>query len=215
MNRCNNNTLSWVSGNDVLLLCWIFERSSGPIGLDQFREFPLEATDELTVTIHSGRASQEVSAHRVEGKSNCLALEIPASTERGRYSVRIVAKLDGRTVCSFEHPVFSIVGNNAEANTTFERFCGMRSAEFSMDFQIVGGATVAGKNAYELWLESGHSGTLDDFLNQYIVEPATHESPGMMSAKDKTDWDTVKSMPVISPAYADRIFDKIFNPITD
>ncbi|MBQ3700834.1 MAG: hypothetical protein II886_13170 [Prevotella sp.] len=214
MNR-RNDILSWVEGNDVLLVCWLYEQVAGGNGRGVFREFPLEEATSLQVTIHNARSFREVVARRVEGSANGLVLSIPAETERGRYSVRVKAMLNGAAVASFESPVFSIVATNAEANTVFERIGGSRSASFSMDIAIVGSAVAAGKNAYELWLEAGNSGTLDDFLNQYVTGTATHESDGMMSAEDKTDLDAIKDMKVLGVTEATNLFNRIFNPITD
>lgn len=212
MNRCIHDILSWVEGNDVLLTCWLYERVAGPNRHDTFRDFPLQEASDIHVTIHNARSSRTVDAQLLQGAGNALVLKIPADTERGRYSVCVKCRLRGSAVTSFESPVFSIVATNGEAHTFFERIDGCRSAEFSMDIQIIGGAVAAGKNAYELWLESGHSGTLDDFLNYYVTSAATHDADGMMSAEDKTDLDAIKDMQVMDPLEVENLFNRIFNP---
>ncbi len=207
--KTNNTLLSWVYGNDVLLLVWLYERSLNG-NHEQILPFELSTVESFEVTIHNSRTSVAVEASRLDGESNCLVLQIPGDTERGRYSVKVAATVDERNICSFESPVFSIVSTNEEANTILQRVNGSRQAEFTMDFQLVGGAVTAGKNAYELWLEAGNVGTLDDFLNHYIADCATHDENGLMSSEDKTDWDTVKEMDVLSTDGAHSLFNEIF-----
>lgn len=209
MNR--SEKLSWVQGNDVLLYCWLYELTTDSADHETSSPFLLEEASDIAVSVVSKFTTTDVTASRVEGEENCLAVEIPSDLAIGTYSVKVTAVVNERDVCSFESPVFAVVATNREANITFRKISGVRNAEFSMDVRIMSGAVTAGQNAYELWIAAGNEGTLDDFLNYYIATVATAEKDGLMSAEDKADFDAIKTMDVMDEADADDMMDRLLN----
>lgn len=204
--------LAYVQGNDVLLKLWLWELTTtgGRNGRMQSNPFPLEETEDLTVIV-VGTKQETLSFSMVQDEENCLVLELPHTLPAGTYSICIRCKLRGRSVRSYESPVFQVVSKNNAANITFERIGDTRQAEYSMEFQMVPSAVARGANAYELWLEQGHEGSIDDFLNYYIATLATEEEDGLMSHEDKILLDAYGDIEVASKQDVKNLFDDIFS----
>lgn len=210
--KCNKQ-LSWVQGNDVLLLLWLWERKAVGSGMhEQTTAFVVDEADNLTVTAATGYRGIPLEWKPAESQgANCLIVEMPASMPVGDYALQVKCTVRGRRVRSFESAVFSIVRTNGEANTVLTRIGGARCAETSMEIQFVSSAVARGKNAYELWLEAGNEGTIDDFLNHYIATLATEEEDGLMSHEDKATLGAVAGMEVASRTDIDSMIDRILN----
>ena len=75
--------------------------------------------------------------------------------------------------------------------------------------QVVANAVARGKNAYELWLEAGHTGTLQEYLDQFWApKRATQVEDGLMSFEDKKKLD---SFEVLTPEETQEVFNEVFN----
>ena len=194
--NCKNNsgTLAWVVGNDVLLKLWLWEKTATKEYKQTTLPFPLEEATELVVVARADYGKDySLSFSLSEDSENCLLVEIPSTLGVGTYSLCVKCVLRGRDACSLEEFTFQIVRSNKDANVTFERIGDARQAEYSMEFQMVPSAVARGANAYELWLEQGHEGSIDDFLDYYIATLATEEEDGLMSHEDKKKLDDLPS----------------------
>lgn len=194
--NCKNNsgTLAWVVGNDVLLKLWLWEKTATKEYKQTTLPFPLEEATELVVVARADYGKEYPLPFSLsEDSENSLLVEIPSTLGVGTYSLCVKCVLRGRDACSLEEFTFQIVRSNKDANVTFERIGDARQAEYSMEFQMVPSAVARGANAYELWLEQGHEGSIDDFLDYYIATLATEEVDGLMSKEDKKKLDDLPS----------------------
>ena len=120
----NNNTdhtqLSWVQGNDVLLLARVYEKQlqdveeNGSV-TSQVTDLPfdLSACDDISVTA-IGYKTETLEWAIAQDESNCLAVNIPHTLTVGEWAVEITCKRNGYHVRSFEF-TFRIVETNCEA----------------------------------------------------------------------------------------------------
>lgn len=164
MENCNNTTLSWVQGNDVLLEVHVVEKTlveGEPTDTD-FDLSQCSAIDVAAVT--SVRRTPLAWAYKA-GDNSRIVVTLPYTFGAGLYSLELKAERQGWHVRSFDFK-FRIVPRDCEAKTTFEEQDHCLSASLRATLQIVPQALVRGKNAYELWREQpGNEGkTLDDYI---------------------------------------------------
>lgn len=179
--NCNNKgaRLSCVRGNDVLLKVWLFERTLED-GEEVLRPFSLEGVEALDVSLRNiyGRVYELSYDHGEE--SNELVTDILGNVPTGTYNLEVTFKASGRAVRSCESCLLRIVNANCEAETVLTPIESGRHAETEMTIQMVSSAVARGKNAYELWLEAGNEGSLQDYLNLFI-QPASRTQDGQMT----------------------------------
>lgn len=162
---CNGTLLSWVAGNDVLLLARVYEKVLNDGEVTDL-PFDLSACDDIEVTAVGFRA-ETLEWAIAEDESNCLAVNIPHTLTVGEWAVEITCKRNGYHVRSFEF-TFKIVETNCEAQTTFEVVDGCQSASVRVTLQVAPQAFVRGQNSYEAWKEL--PGNEDKTLQEYIDE---------------------------------------------
>lgn len=211
--KCKNKpAFAYVQGNDVLLKLWLWEQtcSGSSNARVQTTAFPFAEAEDVQV-IAVGVRQMTLAYSQVQGEENCLAVELPSSLPSGVYAICIRCQMKGRNVRSYESPMFAIVGRNSDADITFARIGDTRQAEYSMEIQMVPSAVARGANAYELWLEQGHEGTIDDFLDYYIAKLVTEEEDGLMSHEDKILLDAYGDIEVASKQDVKNLFDDIFS----
>lgn len=162
---CNNTLLSWVAGNDVLLLARVYEKVLDAGEVTDL-PFDLSACDDISVTA-TGFRTETLEWAIAQDESNCLAVNIPHTLTVGEWAVEIKCTRNGYHVRSFEF-TFRIVETNCEAQTTFEVVDGCQSASVRVALQIVPQAFGRGQNSYEMWKEL--PGNEDKTLQEYIDE---------------------------------------------
>lgn len=165
MNDCSCNLLSWVAGNDVLLLARLYEKVLDAGEVTDL-PFDLSACDDIAVTATAYK-TETLEWAISQDESNCLAVSIPHTMTVGEWAVEITCKRNGYHVRSFEF-TFKVVETNCEAQTTFEVVDGCQSASVRVSLQIVPQALVRGQNSYEMWKEL--PGNEDKTLQEYIDE---------------------------------------------
>lgn len=102
----------------------------------------------------------------VSGATNSLYIDVTGIPTGKRYIIEVVGKLNGRNFRCAEIGFLDICEYNSSANITWETIEGTTGNELDMTFEIVSNAAVIGKNAYELAVESGYTGTLQDYLDE-------------------------------------------------
>lgn len=166
---CNGTLLSWVAGNDVLLLAKVYEKVLDAGEVTDL-PFDLSACDDIEVSLStdiSNAALPREAWEIKEDEDNCIAMLIPHELTQGTWAVEIKCTRNGYHVRSFEF-TFNVVETNCEAQTTFEVVDGCQSASVRVALQIVPQAFVRGQNSYEAWKEL--PGNEDKTLQEYIDE---------------------------------------------
>lgn len=198
--------MALVKGNDVLLDIYLYEWVD-----EQTRQpFNLQLSDNVKVRlINTLGRTFDIEAMPLDGHDNGLFIDILGVYPCGTYSLEITLVRGGRHVRSFESPLFRIVYRNADANMTFDIVSGGRRADTEIEMQVVANAVARGKNAYELWLEAGHTGTLQEYLDQFWApKRATQVEDGLMSFEDKQKLD---SFEVLTLEETQEVFNEVFN----
>lgn len=198
--------MAWVKGNDVLLDIYLYEW----VDAETRQAFNLQLSDNVKVRlVNTFGRTFDIEALPLDGHDNGLVIDILGVYPCGTYSVEITLVRGGRHVRSFESPMFRIVERNADANMTFDIVSGGRRADTEIEMQMVANAVARGKNAYELWLEAGHTGTLQEYLDQFWApKRATQVEDGLMSFEDKKKLD---SFEVLTPEETQQVFNEVFN----
>ena len=165
---CNGTLLSWVAGNDVLLLARVYEKVLDAGEVTDL-PFDLTACDDIEVSLStdiSNVALPREAWEIKEDEDNCLAMLIPHELTQGTWAVEIKCTRNGYHVRSFEF-TFNVVETNCEAQTTFEVVDGCQSASVRVALQIVPQALVRGTNDYEMWKQTT---TSEDTSLQYFLD---------------------------------------------
>jgi hypothetical protein len=225
--------LRWQRGNDALLRLIVTEvqppteENAEPTVLP----FDLSQVDDLAVKVFVGTQGRvvPVKAEQAEGETGVLVLPLPATLPSATYGIELTCRKNGKRVRTAFAAAFAVVEAQHEATVTLERIDGPLpdfpaeeeetgetearqepqtvEAELALSIQYVTQATVRGKNAYELWLEAGNEGTLEDYLNGfYRPSVATASKDGLMSAADKQWLDQVGNIEVMT---ADEVGDLV------
>ena len=206
--NCNNKEarLSWVRGNDVLLKVWLYERSMTD-GEETLLPFALDDAEGLSVRLVNYYGRTYDVSFAVGEESNEIVTDILGTTPTGYYSLEVTLKKGGRAVRSFESGILRIVDTNGEAQTVLTPIESGRHAETEMTIQMVSQAVARGKSAYELWLEAGNEGSLQDYLDLF-TKPATRTSDGLMS---KEAFAKLESIAELNPDDVEDSWNRIFN----
>jgi len=180
--ECNDNMLSWVKGNDVLLMARVYEKSEQevtPVGNEPATNetevvdvpFDLTACDDIMVRCSDGMGKEvNLEFAIAQSEDNCLVLRIPHTLEVcPNWMVEVTCTRNGYHVRSFE-VTFAVVETNCEARTTFDVIDGCQSASLRVTLQIVPQAEVRGQNAYEMWkqLPGNESKSLQDYIDEVL-----------------------------------------------
>lgn len=210
----NNNQLRWVRGNDVLLRLHVSEIThDSTTGEDTATPFMLSMASNLRVVLrNSMRLAVNATIALAEDDPAVVLIDIPGSTPSGQYSLELTCERQDRRVRSAESAVFAIVNTNDQANVVFERINGAVTTDLQLSIEYVTQAIARGKNVYELWLEAGNEGTLEDYLNTFWQPAdATQEVSGLMSAADKQWLDQVGDIEVMTADQAADLVHGILN----
>ena len=208
--------MRWVAGNDVLLKVHVMEKVlEGNTVVEQ--DFDLTACESISVVVSNGY-KQTAMEHALDAEErNCMAVRLPYTLSVGTYTMEVKMVKNGSHVRSFDF-AFQVVATDCEASTTFTKVDGCRSASLRVTVQMVPQAMVRGKSAYELWTEQpgNEDKTLDEFLEWYVgrggMQPATHETDGLMTAEDKRLIDALREMTDITD---EEIVSWFYGPHTD
>lgn len=171
-NQTRQARLSWVRGNDVLLKVWLQERCLNDQGEEELRPFLVETAEQINVRLASLNYNiRSFDLEFANGEDNNeIVVDIQDTIPNGYYSLEVTAIVNGRDVRSFESCLLQIVESNQEAKTVLTPIASGREASVEITIQMVSSAMARGKNAYELWLDEGNVGSLQDFLNTFTNE---------------------------------------------
>ena len=197
--------LSWVRGNDVLLSVWLYERYLDGVK-EKLRPFVFDGTEELHMQLANfyGRKF-DLEPHPGE-EAGQLLVDIPGSVPTGTYSIELTLVKEGRDVRSCESCMVRVVESNNEANTVLTPIESGRRAETEMTIQLVSSAIARGENAYELWLEAGNEGSLQDYLDLFI-QPASRTQQGQMTPEAYCKLESIEEM---SDSDVDDAWERVF-----
>lgn len=162
-----NSKLSWVRGNDVILNVTLTRMTE----TGDTEDFILDECDEWAAKVYDG-LGRDTGCPLWQAGQNVISLDLQDTLAIGSYSVEVTAKVNGRDVRAYETDVFRVVGSNGLANVTLDAQGGEASADLDLTFQVLPQVITEGKNSYQLWLEQGNTGTLQDFIDGLIE---THE----------------------------------------
>lgn len=185
--------LSWVRGNDVLLSVWLYERYLDG-DEEKLRPIVLEDSERLSVRFVN-RYGRAFDMHPNVGEDqNQLIIDVPGTIPTGLYSLEVKIRKMGREIRSFESCMIRIVESNCEANTVFTPVESGHNAETEMTVQMLSQAESRGKSAYELWLDAGNTGTLQDYLDTF-TQSASRTQDGLMTSEAYRKLESIEEMP--------------------
>lgn len=178
--NCKNEAkLSWVRGNDVLLSIWLYEKFYEG-GSEGMRAFALEDVDFLKVRLVNLYGRVIDLTHHLGEDANQILVDILGTTPTGYWSLEVLTGKNSRDIRSFESCLMRICEANQEADTDLRPIEMGSNATTTMTIQMLSSAVAQGKNAYELWIEAGNEGTLQDYLDLFI-QPASRTRDGQMT----------------------------------
>jgi hypothetical protein len=216
MTQDHDTQLRWLRGNDVLLRLHVSEIiHDDATGSDNSVPFDLTQASSVAVTMRNASHGRQVSISvaPAEDDASVLIVDVPSDTPVGTYTIVLTLQRGGRDACAVRTAAFNIVTDERLANIHFDEVQGPVTADMQVALRYITQAVARGKNAYELWLEAGNEGTLEDYLNTFWQPTdATQEVSGLMSAADKQWLDQVGDIEVMT---ADQAADLVHNILSN
>ncbi len=161
----NENILSYVQGNDVVVDVRLFENTKDGTGIVE-QPFDLTSADGVTCRIDGfGDIEYRLNAEA----SNSLILQLPHTLPKGKYNLEICTGRGGMRVRSFELS-FHVVGTNSEARSTLTTIGSQSTGSLRVTFQMVPQAAVRGRDAIDEWLAlpENQGKTREDFVVEVL-----------------------------------------------
>ena len=161
----NENILSYVQGNDVVVDVRLFENTKDGTGIVE-QPFDLTSADGVTCRIDGfGDIEYRLNAEA----SNSLILQLPHTLPKGKYNLEICTGRGGMRVRSFELS-FHVVGTNSEARSTLTTIGSQSTGSLRVTFQMVPQATVRGRDVIDEWLAlaENQGKTREDFVVEVL-----------------------------------------------
>lgn len=216
MTQDHDTQLRWQHGNDVLLRLHVSEIIHDD-ATDSDNSVPFDLTQASGVAVAMRNASHgrqvSISVATAEDDASVLIVDVPSDTPVGTYTIVLTLQRGGRDACAVRTAAFNIVTDERLANIHFDEVQGPVTADMQIALRYITQAVARGKNAYELWLEAGNEGTLEDYLNTFWQPTdATQEVSGLMSAADKQWLDQVGDIEVMT---ADHVADLVHNILSN
>lgn len=153
-------------GNDFFLRVNLYKILDN----EQVEPFDLTACDNYTGSIKNEYSETPLaeSIGLVEGTINAIAIDC-AGLELGMcYVVEITGSLDGRHFRCAEKCVLGVTEYNTNASVSEQTIEAGIGVDLNMTFELLESSAIVGKNAYELAVEQGYEGTLQDYLDEMI-----------------------------------------------
>lgn len=153
-------------GNDFFLRVNLYKKLDN----EQIEPFDLTACDNYTGSIKNEYSETPLaeSIGLVEGTINAIAIDC-AGLELGMcYVVEITGSLDGRHFRCAEKCVLGVTEYNANASVSEQTIEAGIGVDLNMTFELLESSAIVGKNAYELAVEQGYEGTLQDYLDEMV-----------------------------------------------
>jgi len=215
MTQDHDTQLRWLHGNDVLLRLHVSEIiHDDATGSDNSVPFDLTQASGVAVAMRNASHGRQVSISvaPAEDDASVLIVDVPSDTPVGTYTIVLTLQRGGRDACAVRTAAFNIVTDERQANIHFDEVQGPVTADMQIALRYITQAVARGKNAYELWLEAGNEGTLEDYLNTFWQPTdATQEVSGLMSAADKQWLDQVGDIEVMTADQATDLVHGILN----
>ena len=176
MTQDHDTQLRWLHGNDVLLRLHVSEIiHDEATGSDNSVPFDLTQASGVAVAMRNASHGRQVSISvaPAEDDASVLIADVPSDTPVGTYTIVLTLQRGGRDACAVRTAAFNIVTDERQANIHFDEVQGPVTADMQIALRYITKAVARGKNAYELWLEAGNEGTLEDYLALFAPSYAT------------------------------------------
>lgn len=158
-----NGIIAWPEGNDVVLSVKLTQQTDE--GMEDVNLDAIDGRPDVRVLLGN---QTDCHCPFTITHPNIINIECNESMRAGSYAVVISIKMNGVDMRSYEPAGFRIVKYNEQANVDFDEHQGAQTATMSMTFCLKPQVVVEGRNSYQIWLDEGNEGSLQDFIDGLI-----------------------------------------------